>query len=128
METFFASIGLMRVSSPRDHSKLGRAPLPPARRWTGSAHGGPKPSDRSSPIFPLRARSIQGRCRDSLEDSAGLRALPPVSIAAVLAVVEEQPHKEVAAALGISVAAVKLRVFRALRLLRKDLEQQGITP
>jgi RNA polymerase sigma-70 factor (ECF subfamily) len=55
--------------------------------------------------------------------------LPPrLRIAAVLAVVEEQPHKQVAAALGISVAAVKLRVFRALRLLRKDLESQGITP
>ena len=55
--------------------------------------------------------------------------LPPrLRIAAVLAVVEEQPHKEVAAALGISVTAAKLRVFRALRLLRKDLEQQGITP
>lgn len=48
--------------------------------------------------------------------------------AAVLAVVEEQSHKEVAQALGISVAAVKLRVFRALRLLRKDLERQGIRP
>jgi RNA polymerase sigma-70 factor (ECF subfamily) len=55
--------------------------------------------------------------------------LPPrLRIAAVLAVVEEQPHKQVAAALGISVPAVKLRVFRALRLLRKDLESQGITP
>jgi RNA polymerase sigma-70 factor (ECF subfamily) len=55
--------------------------------------------------------------------------LPPrLRIAALLAVVEEQPHKEIAAALGISVAAVKLRVFRALRLLRKDLQQQGITP
>jgi len=49
-------------------------------------------------------------------------------IAALLAVVEEQPHKEVADALGISVGAVKLRVFRALRLLRKDLIQQGIRP
>jgi len=48
--------------------------------------------------------------------------------AAILAVVEEQPHKEVAAALGITVTAVKLRVFRALRLLRKDLERQGIKP
>ena len=48
--------------------------------------------------------------------------------AAVLAVIEEQPHKEVAAALGITVTAVKLRVFRALRLLRKDLERQGIKP
>jgi RNA polymerase sigma-70 factor (ECF subfamily) len=45
-----------------------------------------------------------------------------------LAVIEERPHKEVAEALGISVAAVKLRAFRALRLLRKDLEQQGIRP
>src|SRR5271157_5988397 len=42
--------------------------------------------------------------------------------------IEEQTHKEVAAALGISVAAVKLRVFRALRMLRTDLEKQGITP
>jgi RNA polymerase sigma factor CnrH len=49
-------------------------------------------------------------------------------IAATLAVIEEQPHKEVAEALGISVGAVKLRVFRALRLLRRDLQQQGITP
>ena len=49
-------------------------------------------------------------------------------IAATLAVVEEQSHKDVAEALGISVGAVKLRVFRALRILRKDLEQQGIRP
>jgi RNA polymerase sigma-70 factor (ECF subfamily) len=47
-------------------------------------------------------------------------------VAAVLAVVEERPHKEVAEAIGITVAAVKLRVFRAIRLLRKDLHEQGI--
>jgi RNA polymerase sigma-70 factor (ECF subfamily) len=61
--------------------------------------------------------------------AAAFTRLPPkLRIAVVLAVVEEQPHKEVADALGISVAAVKLRVFRALRLLRKDLEGQGIRP
>lgn len=49
-------------------------------------------------------------------------------IAALLAVVEEQPQKEVADALDISVGAVKLRVFRALRRLRRDLSEQGITP
>jgi len=49
-------------------------------------------------------------------------------IAALLAVVEDRPHKEIAEALGISIGAVKLRVFRALRLLRKDLTEQGITP
>ena len=55
--------------------------------------------------------------------------LPPrLRVAAILSVVEERPHKEIADALDISVTAVKLRVFRALRLLRKDLERQGITP
>jgi len=49
-------------------------------------------------------------------------------VAALLAVVEESPYKEIADALGISVGAVKLRVFRALRHLRKDLTRQGITP
>ena len=49
-------------------------------------------------------------------------------VTAVLAVVEERPQKEVADALGITVTAVKLRVFRALRLLRKDLSEMGITP
>ena len=49
-------------------------------------------------------------------------------VAALLAVVEERPHKEVASALGITTAAVKLRVFRAMRRLRTDLEQQGIKP
>jgi RNA polymerase sigma-70 factor (ECF subfamily) len=56
------------------------------------------------------------------------RLPPKLRIAATLAVIEELPHKEVAEALGISVTAVKLRVFRALRLLRKDLQKQGITP
>jgi|SRR5215831_16087062 len=49
-------------------------------------------------------------------------------VAALLAVVEERPQREVAETLGITIAAVKLRVFRALRLLRKDLGKQGITP
>ncbi|MGA2349084.1 MAG: sigma-70 family RNA polymerase sigma factor [Terracidiphilus sp.] len=56
------------------------------------------------------------------------RLSPKLRIAATLAVIEELPQKEVAAALGISIVAVKLRVFRALRLLRKELERQGITP
>jgi RNA polymerase sigma-70 factor (ECF subfamily) len=60
--------------------------------------------------------------------SAFARLPPKLRVTAVLAVVEERPHKEVAEALGITVTAVKLRVFRALRLLRKDLNEMGITP
>lgn len=56
------------------------------------------------------------------------RLPPKLRVAATLAVIEERPQKEVAEALGITVAAVKLRVFRALRILRKNLAQQGITP
>jgi RNA polymerase sigma-70 factor, ECF subfamily len=57
------------------------------------------------------------------------RQLPPkLQAAATLALIEERPHKEIAQALGISVGAVKLRVFRALRLLRRKLRQQGIEP
>ena len=61
-------------------------------------------------------------------EMAFARLRPALRVAATLAVIEERPHKEVAEALGISVTAVKLRVFRALRLLRKDLKSQGITP
>ena len=64
-----------------------------------------------------------------LRTAQAFARLPPkLRVAAILAVVEERSHKEVAEALNISVTAVKLRVFRALRLLRKDLERQGITP
>ena len=57
------------------------------------------------------------------------RRLPPgLQAAATLALIEEQPYKEIAEALGISTAAAKVRVFRAVRLLRKELKGQGIEP
>jgi RNA polymerase sigma factor (sigma-70 family) len=57
------------------------------------------------------------------------RRLPPkLQVAATLALIEEQPYREIGEALGISTGAVKLRVFRALRLLRKELQRQGVKP
>lgn len=56
------------------------------------------------------------------------RLAPKLRITVTLAVIEERPQKEVADALGISVAAVKLRVFRGLRKLRSELEREGIKP
>jgi RNA polymerase sigma-70 factor (ECF subfamily) len=49
-------------------------------------------------------------------------------VAATLALIEEAPYQEIADGLGISVGAVKLRVFRAVRLLRKQLKQLGVEP
>ena len=48
--------------------------------------------------------------------------------AATLALIEERSHDEIAEALAISTSAVKARVFRAVRLLRKKLEKLGIRP
>jgi RNA polymerase sigma factor (sigma-70 family) len=80
------------------------------------------------PAAPGRSdAAINAEIRE--KTAQAFRRLPPkLRIAAVLAVVEEMPQREVAAALSVSVAAVKLRVFRALRILRKDLEKQGIKP
>ena len=72
---------------------------------------------------PAIAAEIRARTAEAFH-----RLPPKLRIAAILAVVEELPHKDVAAALGIGVAAVKVRVFRALCRLRKDLEKRGITP
>ncbi|UWZ86100.1 RNA polymerase sigma factor [Occallatibacter riparius] len=70
---------------------------------------------------------VTGEIRREVE--LALRRLPPkLRMAAVLSVIEERPHKEIADALGVTVAAVKLRVFRAMRKLRSELEQKGIKP
>ena len=43
-----------------------------------------------------------------------------------LALVEEQPYEEIAETLDISVNAMKVRVFRGVRILRKELEKTGV--
>jgi len=71
--------------------------------------------------------AVQAEIR--LKTAEAFTRLPvKLRVATMLAVVDEQPHKLIAESLGITVGAVKLRVFRALRLLRKDLERQGIRP
>jgi RNA polymerase sigma-70 factor, ECF subfamily len=42
-------------------------------------------------------------------------------VVATLALIEEEPYNEIAGAMGISVALVKVRLFRAVRMLRKKL-------
>lgn len=54
--------------------------------------------------------------------------LPPLLRGvATLALIEDRPYREIADAFGVSENAVKLRVFRAVRLLRGNLERKGVT-
>lgn len=63
--------------------------------------------------------------RDKIQQA--FRRLPAkLQVPAMLALVEEQPYQQIADSLGISVGAVKLRVFRAVRILRKHLSRAGV--
>jgi RNA polymerase sigma-70 factor, ECF subfamily len=78
---------------------------------------GPEPPDRL----------LQQETREKIQQA--FRRLPAkLQVAATLALVEERPYDEIADALGTSVGAVKLRVFRAVRILRKQLTRLGVRP
>ena len=51
---------------------------------------------------------------------------PRVRAVVLLALVEEEPYERIAEALGISENAVKVRVFRGVRILRKELSESGV--
>jgi len=70
---------------------------------------------------------LQRETRERIQQ-AFCRLPAKLQVAATLALVEELPYDEIASALGTSVGAVKLRVFRAVRILRKRLSQAGIKP
>jgi RNA polymerase sigma-70 factor (ECF subfamily) len=83
------------------------------------------PDDFSSGSPPDPA--VSGEIRQRIAQA--FRQLPArLRIAATLALVEEEPYERISEALGISVGAVKSRVFRVVRLLRKKLRQQGVEP
>lgn len=55
-----------------------------------------------------------------------LRQLPAtLRCVAALSLIEDVPHREIAEALNISTAAVKSRLFRAVRILRRKLANLG---
>ena len=76
------------------------------------------PDDLLAPSAP--APAVSREMRDHIR--AAFQSLPAkYRLVATLALIEEVPYEEIAAAAGISVALVKVRVFRATRLLRKQL-------
>jgi len=80
--------------------------------------------------FPVAASPNPGVQRDIRERTQRAFWQLPAKLqaAATLALIEDEPYKEIAEALGISVGAVKVRVYRASRLLRKKLKEMGIEP
>jgi len=71
--------------------------------------------------------AVRRELRDGI--ACAFRQLPArFQTVATLALIEEEPYDEIAGALGIPISAVKLRVFRAVRLLRKKLKRLGIEP
>ena len=78
----------------------------------------------SAPMEADPAVTAEIRARTAL---AFGRLPPKLRITATLAVIEELPQREVALALGISVAAVKVRVFRAMKEMGRifmDLQKE----
>jgi RNA polymerase sigma-70 factor (ECF subfamily) len=132
VETFW------RIYRARERFDAGREFAPWARRiatrvaldWLRAQRPEAEFDEESAAAIPAAGGGDPGVAAEIRARTAQAFARLPHTLraAAVLAIVEELSHKEVAEALGISVAAVKLRVFRALRLLRRDLERQGITP
>ncbi len=70
---------------------------------------------------PAVRREARERIRKAFQ------ALPPkYRLVATLALIEEEPDNNIAEAAGMSVALVKVRVFRAVRMLRKKLNSLGV--
>ena len=85
--------------------------------------GLPENPSQEAPEDPAVRREIRDRTERAF------RQLPArLQVAATLVLIEERPYEEVAEALGISVGAVKSRVFRAVRRLREELKRLGIEP
>jgi len=83
------------------------------------------PDDLAAGAQPNPA--VQREVHERIERA--FRELPPrLQVAATLALVEEESYEQISAALGISVGAVKSRVFRAVRLLRRKLKGLGVEP
>ena len=65
---------------------------------------------------PAVTRETRSRIREAF-----FQLPPKYRMVATLALIEEEPYNNIAEAMGISVALVKVRLFRAVRMLRKKL-------
>jgi RNA polymerase sigma-70 factor (ECF subfamily) len=70
---------------------------------------------------PAVGNELRGHLR-----RAFLELPPKYRLVATLALIEDEPYNEIAEAAGISEALVKVRVFRAVRMVRKKLSSLGL--
>ena len=69
--------------------------------------------------------AVRRETRERIQQA--FRRLPAkYRLVATLALIEEEPYEKIADAAGISAALVKVRVFRAVRMLRKQLASMGV--
>lgn len=108
---FFSWLYTLALNLARDHARrAARAPL--CNQDPDRIHAGPG----NDPLASLEAARL-------LE---ALRGLPPrYSEALALRYIEEMPLDEVAEALGLSLSGAKMRVHRALGMLREHFGEEG---
>ncbi len=71
--------------------------------------------------------ALRRETRERIEHA--FRRLPPkLQVAATLALIEGRSYEQIAVALGKPVGAIRTRVFRAVRMLRKQLDRMGLRP
>jgi RNA polymerase sigma-70 factor, ECF subfamily len=81
------------------------------------------PEDLAGPA--AQDPAVRGETRAKIKQA--FDALPAkYRLVATLALIEEEPYSTIADAVGISAALVKVRVFRAVRMLRKRLNSLGV--
>lgn len=90
-----------------------------ARRREEELVGEPAAEDADS--------AVQRETREKIGE-AFQRLSPKLQATANLALIEEQSYEEIARAFGKPVGAIRTRVFRAMRQLRKELQRLGIKP
>jgi RNA polymerase sigma-70 factor, ECF subfamily len=77
------------------------------------------------PAAPSGDPAIRGELRSQIRQ-AFLDLPAKYRLVATLALIEDEPYNEIAEAVGITTALVKVRIFRAVRILRKRLNSLGV--
>ena len=77
-----------------------------------------EPVDVAARGNPALQREMRQQIAAAFEQLA-----PKLRVVARLSLIEDVPHREIAEALGIAEGTVRVRLFRATRILRKELKE-----